>query len=56
MKDNLLYQFKIIWEGVQNEIESIESENDLQEINCNEMIECFEGIKQIQIALKTLTN
>lgn len=57
-KKNLLFQFKTIIEGVSNEINFIEkdSESDILDINCDEMIECFEGIKEIQVALKTLTN
>lgn len=55
-KSNLLMQFDILKEGIDHQMSAIESSDDIQDIDCDGMIECFEGIKQIKVALKTLTN
>jgi len=52
-KSNLEYQFVVILQGIQNEINNAEQPND---IDCNSLIESLEGIKEIQVALNTLTN
>lgn len=52
-RKNILYQFEVIHEGIRTEINQCEEINDL---DCNSLIESLEGIKELQNALRTLTN
>jgi len=54
-KSNLKYQFDLIMNDVKDSLIVINNKNIL-ELDCNDLIEKLEGIKEIQIALKTLTN
>ena len=55
-RSNLLMQYKVLIDVIENEINSVESELDIVDFDCDEMIECIEGIRQIKVALRTLTN
>jgi len=48
-KENLQYQYGIILKDVRQGVSQ-------DEIDCDDLIEKLNGIKEIQIALKTLTN
>lgn len=55
-KSNLEYQFSVILQNVKHNINEINTVDDIFELNCDEIIECMEGLKEIQVAIKTLKN
>ena len=52
-KSNLKYQYEIILGDIKGQIDDIESIDD---VNCDDLIEKLEGIKEIKVSLATLTN
>ena len=56
-KKNLEYQYRVILDGIHIQILNAKNQEfDPFEIDVENILECIEGIKEIQIALRTLTN
>ena len=55
-KSNLLYQYDVIKQNLCHEINFIDEGTKIDDVNCDYIIKILESIKELQIALKTLTN
>tara|TARA_R110000851_G_scaffold19014_1_gene59079 strand:- start:1242 stop:1424 length:183 start_codon:yes stop_codon:yes gene_type:complete len=55
-RKNLVYQSKVLIEGLRNETESIYDISDIDMSDIEQIKETLEGLKEIKIALSTLTN